>query len=288
VVTPPVVESQYQPIITNPPAAPVYASATDSVNFNRLNHDRSICGFGYVRQSVQLDAAAKGHAVYLTVNNLQNGHTEAVGSPTYAPDQRAKLAGYNGPAAGEVVAGLNQANPLYSIKGLFAAPYHASNILGGVTEVGIGSQASTLNSGGSLVMNLGRELGEKEQKPSADTVLTYPCQGITDTQTFLSNEVPSPVPNRDIFVNFVGHPIYVKTLTALTVKTATVTGPSGSVALLPFMTSLTDPNKILETNEVVILPDNRLAVNTDYSVVITGTTNGKDFTKSFTFRTGAI
>jgi hypothetical protein len=282
------VDSQYQPIITTPPATPVYASAADLASFNRLNSDRATCGFGYLRQSVQLDVAAKGHATYLTVNNLPNGHTEAVGSPTYAPDQRAKLAGYTGPAAGEVVAGLNQANTLYSIKGLFAAPYHAFIILDGITEVGIGSQASTLNSGGSLVMNLGREFGEKEQMPSADDVLTYPCQGITDTKTALYSETPSPIPSRDLSINPIGQSIYVKTLNALAVKTATVTGPTGSVALLPFMTSVNDPNKMLENNQVVIMPDSPLTVNTDYSVVITGSTNGKDFTKSFTFRTGAI
>ena len=211
------------------------------------------------------------------------------------------MAGYKG-SVGEVVNSMyyddesyNNKFQLYSLKKLFAAPYHAYVMLNSHTEVGFSGQFkdSSINGQNSwfssaLVLNTGLPTGKKSQMPSVDDVLTYPCQGITNTATSLYTETPSPFPNRDLGLNPVGQSIYVyvNPLNTLTVKNATVTGPTGSVALLPFMTKQNDPNNKIWTNKVIITPDVPLKGNTDYSVVINGTNNGIDFTKSFTFKTG--
>jgi hypothetical protein len=140
-----------------------------------------------------------------------------------------------------------------------------------------------------LAISLSSRSAFPVQRQSSTDVLTYPCSGITGTAYQLTGEDPNPVTPRNLATNPIGQPILVQVLLGRTliITSATVTGPSGAVALLPTMTQTNDPNGRLSSNTAVIMPDLPLQPNTTYSVVINGTNNGVAFTRSFSFSTGS-
>lgn len=139
-----------------------------------------------------------------------------------------------------------------------------------------------------IVVDMAASGNVPKQVQSPNDVLTYPCEGITGTNWQLQGEVPSPIPSRNLVVAPIGHPIFVQAIdgNTLTVTSASMTGPLGSVALLPTMTSVNDPNSHLLPNQAIILPNAPLTPNKSYAVKIVGTNNGVAFTKNFTFATG--
>jgi hypothetical protein len=127
------------------------------------------------------------------------------------------------------------------------------------------------------------------QVQDANSVLTYPCQGTTGTGWQVLNETPNPVTPRNLATNPIGQPIFVQALSGQTllIQSASVTGPLGSVALLPTLTAANDPNAHLSGNQAILMPNLPLAPNATYTVSIAGTRNGTAFVKSFSFSSGS-
>jgi uncharacterized protein YkwD len=277
-------------IVTTPPAAYIQQAGSvsnyETLEFNAINTARSTCGFGYLKQNTQLDAAARGHADYLMSSGVFVGHIQIKGTATYSLTDRINLSGYKMSSGSEVVA-VNRMGAS-AVATLLAAPYHAAGLLSGAVDVGVGVKYRSDEKLASFVANYGTPLGGKNQLQAADEVLTYPCQGVTETATALFGEDPHPIPSRVLTQNPIGQPIYVRLLQGrkLVITAVTVTGPTGSVALLPTMTKVNDPNQRLTENEAFIMPDREMAPNSSYSVMLTGTNNGVAFTKNFTFTTG--
>jgi hypothetical protein len=130
------------------------------------------------------------------------------------------------------------------------------------------------------------------QAPAAGTVLSYPCDGTTGTFTTISNESPTPVAGRNLATSPIGQAIYLagdagKSLSiSSAVVQEKVTG--NTLTLLPPITGANDPNKVLQANEAVVLPEAPLKVNTQYTVTIVGVSAGGSFTKTFSFTTGSL
>src|SRR5512133_996127 len=80
-----------------PAATYSYPAASEEMYaFELLNRERSHCGFGPLRQSAELDNAAKSHAAWLFVNHAQ-GHIQKPGTPGFtgvAPWDRVITADY--------------------------------------------------------------------------------------------------------------------------------------------------------------------------------------------------
>lgn len=296
--------------ITAATVAPSYPIGSEELAaYNTLSTARTTCGFGGLNQNAQLDTASQNHTYYQAVND-RVGHFQVAGLPGFTgvtAQERGIAAGYTD----QLSYGENLVYSSYTAKsgfgrsgtvGLLAAPYHLRSLMDLHREVGInitssgpsGSGADVIVSGSfapavRLAISLSSRSAFPVQRQSSTDVLTYPCSGITGTAYQLTGEDPNPVTPRNLATNPIGQPILVQVLLGRTliITSATVTGPSGAVALLPTMTQTNDPNGRLSSNTAVIMPDLPLQPNTTYSVVINGTNNGVAFTRSFSFSTGS-
>ena len=309
-VTPAPVDPFVPSTITVATTLPTYPGGSEELAaFNTLNNARTTCGFGGLNQNTVLDQAALNHNFYMVTNNSFT-HSEVSGLPGFTGANsydRAVAAGY--PAVtltfSENLAGRSGTSNksgygVDGVRGLLSAPYHLRGLVGAHREVGLSLRSSgALGSGADYIVSgfqpslwlsisAGSTTALPPQRQSSTDVLTYPCQGVTGTAFRLFGESPNPVTPRDLATNPIGQPILVQLLEGrlLVVTSATVTGPSGPVALLPTMTQTNDPNGRLSSNTAVIMPDLPLQPNTSYSVVINGTNNGVAFTRSFSFSTG--
>lgn len=284
--------------------------AEETAAFNRLNNERSQCGFGRLAQSTQIDAAARAHADYQLRNNLDSHFEDKQKYPQgfTGVDEKARITaqGYLdfGAGADEYVistsAGGKTGLGERAVRSLLSAPYHLRELMGSYRDVGFsvrsGSDVGITGGRDTFVqINAAYKATAGPQVPTSSEVLTYPCEGVTGASKALYNEQPNPVPGRDLRANPLGTSILVAirdgqrlTITNATV-TKTVTGRA--VALRPPMTTANDPNApcaagCLKSHQAFILPDVPLDANSVYAVTIAGTNNGVSFNKSFKFTTG--
>ena len=208
-------------------------------------------------------------------------------------------------------------------KSLLAAPYHLKSLVlpylsqtgsGMVAYTPFGKDANT-NQGYVFVNTSSGSADSVDNRITAtDGVLTYPCAGVTDTNTALYNESPSPVANtgRDLATDPIGQPVYIRIPTADSIKVSNITFHDierNSDVPVTLIDSEQDPNPntsyALAQNEAFILPitddlssctDTRLNRsncglhgNTEYEVSFDIMVDGSDMmTKQFTFTTGAV
>jgi hypothetical protein len=280
--------------------------STQQQALSLLNNQRGLCGFGLLNQNTQLDLATKNHATYLLTNNLNDGHFElnstAVQFTGKNATTRAIVAGYNRTnrdfLAEQLVtipdALVLPEHPNYMVRSLLSAPYHLVNMVSGARDVGMALLDSTQVTPAiqiATVFNLllGVQSGAAQQEGAADQILTYPCQGVTDTLTGLFNESPSPVEDsRDLRTDPVGQPIYIqaKLGQTLTVSAFSLKDPSGGAVLAQLTTSATDRHGLLKANQAFILPLAPLAAQTIYQVHVQGLRNSTPYTVDFSFKTG--
>jgi uncharacterized protein YkwD len=269
-------------VVTAVPAPTYPAGSNERLAFERLNRNRSTCGFGLLAQNAQLDAAAAAHVNYV-IENQTVTHYETAGTPGFtgtSPKARAAAAGYIGSVGEELAAGLVM--PSLFPRGdvvtemLMDVPYHAVVALEGLRDVGIASGA------GAIVMDPGRRTGVPLQ--SAAGVRTYPCDGITDVRPAVANEEPSPFP-ADAPGTQWGPTISVVGQ-AVRVSVASITGGPGSVAIKAILGdgATKDPLGLCAGANACVVPQ-PLLPGTDYQVHLEGTDAGVPFTTDFTFTT---
>ena len=129
------------------------ALSEEAFAFDLLNAERSRCGFGTLKANNQLNAAAKAHADYQLINNL-NSHFENAslypnGFTGADPNARVLLQGYTD--AGLVGDEITRLNGISSKTGwgsrglryLLAAPYHLSGLVSLYRDVGISVRSNT-------------------------------------------------------------------------------------------------------------------------------------------------
>ncbi|SEB26337.1 CAP domain-containing protein [Variovorax sp. YR216] len=269
--------------------------------FELLNDERLKCGFGPLVRNSALDAAARGHANWLLLNN-RNGHYQTERTQGFTGVNvldRASTAGYsagwvedeNASFARSSATGVGQ----LSIRTLLSGPYHMRGLVDGYRDVGLAvmtsEEAGATNQAKRVVaqVDIGYTGKDGRRSSSPGVVSTYPCDGTNGTFAQSTSESPNPVPGR---TSPTGQPIFVfgdygKSLTissALLQEVITGNTPT----LLPTMSATTDPNGYLWAHEAAILPDQPLKTSTAYRVTIVGINAGKPFTKTFTFTTGAF
>lgn len=290
-------------------SVPAFPAASEELAaFNLLNAERSRCGFGKVAEKTSLSAAALSHANWSLINNFY-GHFESASVPTgysgVTPKDRTLFAGYNAAEATETLVG-SVGQPLVagygeiSARELMSLPYHLFGMMSPYKDVGI--SVRSINSVTPLVANglskiavydFGVATGEDFQKVDGSTVLTYPCDGVTNINYRVTGEFPNPVPGRNLELNPLGHPILIMVRKgqnlAITSSSLTEIATGLPVALRPPVTASNDPNGIFGPygNYMgYVAPDVPLAKNTRYQATVNGTNNDVAFSRTFTFTTG--
>jgi hypothetical protein len=219
--------------------------------------------------------------------NSEFGHGEVPGKPGFTgatPLDRTRAAGYAARAVGEDLSAggsFSGSTAADAIRNLMAAPYHAQSLLTGFRDVGLAwNVVGSLN---TLTADLGVPASAQFQSPQG--VATFPCAGTTDAVPRGSNESPSPFPsNPDAQW---GQPVTVTGPDSLRLTSATITGPSGPVALLVIYGSgaTVDPNGAFTDGWFSVIPE-VLQPSTSYAVAIDYTVLGAPGAARFTFTTG--
>lgn len=288
-----------------------YADKNRADIYDFINKNRTVCGFSSVKQRAELDESAGRHAKYLQVNKVLS-HVEYAGSPEFYAatlSERIAKAGFATMGATEIASSVSggtlfagsgafntrEPSGLDNIKELFATVYHLQGALGEHSDMGIGFSISenisavpgTTNFYSAAVVNFGTPQGSQPVAYAGSDVRTFPCEGVADVSPVFIGEAPSPFPARDFIAAPMGMPIYVAAPSSqkIALSSYKVTSGGGSVQLQT-LTSSNDPQRLVQENEVFIVPDAPLQSNTAYQVEIAGTVNGKPFAKSFSYRTG--
>lgn len=289
--TPPVVTTDSTIVATAP--AGTYTDADKLAAYNYLNAQRIACGFGALKQNAALDQAAQSHANYVA-QNIDAGRADAYGhaeNPAYpgftgvTPLDRANFRSYGGLAVGEELAAAGPA--LFVVQGLLGTTYHGLGLLRGESDVGIGSSPSSSMNLPIVTMEIGLHSTAEVQYLDSKTVATFPCDGQTSVTTTHGSEVPSPIPGRDFSANRPGRVIIasVRVNQTLTVSEFSLTPEGGTALKTILLTSATDPNKMLSSNVVALIPDAPLAAKTTYTAKLVGTNNGQAVNKTWSFTT---
>jgi len=298
-------------IVTTVPAATYSGEAQQA--YDRLNSERNACGFGKLAQNAQLDQAAQAHADYQLINNVVSHYEDLSAYPTGFTgttfEARVSAAGYpllTGTGT-ETMYADNYLNGFTgfgekSARSLMALPYHLIGMMMPNNDVGVAvrsvASVTPLVAGGlqnSSVFDFGVKTDQVAQTFDANTVLTYPCQGVTGVDYRVRQESPSPVPGRDLMANPVGPGIAVLVRKGQTLEITDASMVDATTnAVIPLrapITAANDPNPGTLSGYGsymgVLVPDVALTPNTRYRVSITGKNNGVNFTvPAFTFTTG--
>jgi hypothetical protein len=123
-------------------------------------------------------------------------------------------------------------------------------------------------------------------------VVTYPCQGSTGVVWKISNEIPGPIPGRDLADDPIGPGIVVKVAAnrVLAISAASVVNAATGIATATYIlnTANDTSNGVVGPNLAVVIPLAPLTANTTYQVDVSGSHDAVLFRRSFTFTTGSI
>lgn len=293
-------------IVTTPPPGPTYLDE-ELIAFNKLNIARNACGFGYLAQDTNLDHAAQNHLAWMSQNRTYT-HDETIGTPGYTGHfsyDRATAAGYQGHTSGDEAFTIlsNQPKAGFADLGLttlLGAPYHLRTLVSGHRDVGIsvktggpiGSGADMTFAGAAsaayLLFDIEASTSSPLQLQDTNSVLTFPCNGITGASNAIFSEVPNPLPSVAWGVTGIGQPILVQVRQgqSLQIITASIVKAVAStpVTILATLTAQNDPNSVVGGNQAIIIPA-ALTPQTEYVVTINGLNGSVRFTNQFNFTT---
>lgn len=287
------------PLLTVPQTAvsanvfpPRYKAGTARATiFARLNAYRQACGFPAYAENQTLDAAAEAHAKYMAANAMAVTDVQSLAGvdftgTTYAA--RAARFGYPdvgvGGVSNSILTTVDRTDDEYGralLDGWLSGVYHAWLVASPLTELGLGSLKTQTNGMPKVLANV--TVAYLQNLPG-NLPLTFPCQGTSGVPYGASGESPAPPDTAGSW----GTPIAVSANPNDTVRltAGSLTSLDGSRLNLELLDSSNDKNHEVEPYSAVAYPTRPLLPDTTYSVTLTGTVNGKAFTREFTFRTG--
>jgi uncharacterized protein YkwD len=300
-------------------AAPSYAAdSAELAAWNYLQQSRVQCGFGALVQNPRLDAAALAHARYLTSSSVAGsvsvtGHEEVKGlSETFTgamPWDRAQHQGY-GTEVAEILASETWS---YSVESLPVLPtlaqrgvksmqhlintvYHLSAAMYQGGEVGFAASLQSVDRAGIRrdEYRFGSLNGFRKTDATVQlgtgSLATFPCEGSTGVATAFipAEERPNPMPELNLVSQKVGPPIYLKVDTGQTLVLQTSSVSKAGVAVgTRVLTKANDPAQKIGSHEVFVIPTVALDAHSIYQVNLTGTVDGKPFSRMFNMTTGS-
>jgi uncharacterized protein YkwD len=275
-------------------ATPAYAQGgIELAMFQTVNAARQQCGFPSVLENTTLDRAAANHASYMIDNSGIATDTEVAGNPGFtgiAYEDRAQAVGY---PAGVGVAGesagfytnatlTGAAYGQQLALGWISGVYHSAIITSPYQQIGFGT-AQTTYQGYPQVLASNDWSGSIPL--TGNLPLTYPCQGTTGVPYAYGGEIPQP-PGTTNGTNWgPAIPVAGNVGDTVTLSSATLTDTSGNVTTLQILNPAGDPNKLIPAYEAVAYATAKLDPSMNYTASITGTYNGKAFSRTFTFTT---
>jgi len=292
---------------TTVPALTYAATSQEYAFVSALNAFRSQVGLGLLAQNTNLDAASANHLAYVVTNDVNNGgtvdfnaydpvtgrplmHIENPLLPKFTGVQeadRSKFAGYDGVYTGEEIGFGGGQGSVLVLNSLVQTVYHRAGLmLQNVREIGaaVGTDKSQ-----TVVMELGLKTN---QSVASDYVGVYPASGQTGIALHAFVEAPNPFPDlstaNDDFPTKTSFPVSISvvagntlSVTSFTVTEAGQTSPMDARLL----TRANDPNAYLSGNVAFLTAKTPFKSNTVYNVKFSGTNNGANLTKEWSFTT---
>ncbi|GAB6852607.1 CAP domain-containing protein [Paraburkholderia kururiensis] len=278
----------------NVPTPQYAATSAQLAAFNLINAQRQQCGFPTLVENTTLDQATAAHAAYMGLNGGTITDSEASGSAGFTGvtyNDRAVHFGYpNGTSSIGVSGGFYTNAKLTETEygqqiayDWLSGVYHMSIGVWPTTNIGLGWNETTFNGFPEIQASA---MATTLQAMPGTMPLTFPCQGTTGVPYSSGGESPTPPGTSGNW----GMPVAVIANPSDTVvlSSASMTDTSSHTVTLQLLDSANDPNKLLPAFEAVAYPASPLSPNTTYTVSITGTINGTNFSRTFTFTTGNI
>ena len=282
--------SSAAPVSTLPAGAgaPTLTGNIPTDGLNWINYRRSLIGMPMLTHSTIIDKAAQAHSDYQKTNNVVT-HDETAGKPGFTGASlldRLTGAGYNfgsaGYAYGEVISATSNTSGFYMAEELITAIYHRFVIFEPKFKE-IGTGAATTAAGYTYFTSDFAAANGYGPGVGRGVIVTWPVNMQTGvTPNFFSDyESPDPVAG----VNEVGYPVSVHAdITATLVVNSFSIRPRGgadlSVKLLKHATDTDTP-----VSAAAIVPLTVLAGATTYDVTFSGTADGIDVSRSWSFTT---
>ncbi len=239
-----------------------------------INDVRTKMGMPAINCNDKIQKAAINHAKYQGLNNTMT-HQEVQGKPGFTGVNfwdRMTAAGFQGSAAYEVISG--NATGSGTVSSLMDTVLHRvpfASFWSG--SYGFGNYVS----GGTAKYGT-IDFANISGSPSAGARAIWPIANATGVKTSFNCTSESPNPC-DAGYTVVGYPISLSAGSGLT-NVVTKLVKTGSATGLGHM------KKIVANNtQVYLIPKAQLAASTSYTVTVSGTQNGSNFTKTWSFKT---
>ena len=219
-------------------------------------------------------------------------HIEVPGQPGFTgirPTDRANAAGYanaRATSAQEVIGFENQRDPLDQgcVAGLLRTVFHRGVLLeSSLVDVGIGTKLSVDGRSRTCVINTSNARTLPTRTPDS-WVGVYPGDGAKDVATTLGLEAPNPAP--EIAIQGLPASLYVTKGHALTVSSFTLTSSDRVPVAVKILTQKDFPS-FVGSHQAYIVPYSALKPGTTYTAVFKGKDDARDFSRTWTFSTGA-
>lgn len=177
------------------------------------------------------------------------------------------------------------ASTLRDTQGLLSGTYHGVGMLFGYLDVGFATALAGA-SGGITPATLGVQNEASAQVGASDHVSTYPCDGETGIRRVHGGENPSPIPGADLTAYGPALIAKIRGGQSLVITEWTIAPAGGARLATTLRTHDNDPNRRLDPDAAVLIPNSVLAPNTTYNVVLKGTNAGVPFEKRYSFNSG--
>lgn len=300
--TVPTVPTPVSDLQTVVPAPTYVAESPEFVIFNAYNDFRKSLGLGLLVQDTRLDLTAQNGLKYQALNpdvdffaiDPKSGrpwfHIQDPLRPGFTGVNeldRAKFAKYPGTYVGENGSSAYQ-SPLGSFNDLIATVYHRYGLMWQFPrDVGI---AVANNTDRTVIMEFGYQ--SKVQFNDKNYFSVYPADKQENVGVSTRAELPSPYPGLALndFATKTSYPINVvaETNSTIVVTSFTVTEKDSLTPISStILTKDNDPNKYLDKNVAFLLSNAPFKFNTTYNVSFTGTVNGVNTVKNWSFKTKA-
>ena len=220
------------------------------------------------------------------------GHIEEMGQPGFTgvrPVNRANAAGYARGAATsaqEVIGFENHRDPQDQgcVAGLLRTVFHRGVLLeSSLVDVGIGTKLSVDGRSRTCVINTSNSRTMPTRTPEG-WVGIYPGDGATGVATTLGLEAPNPAP--EIAIQGLPSSLYVTKGHALSVSSFTLTSSDRLPVTVKMLTQKEFPSYI-GSHQAYLVPNGALKPGTTYTAVFKGKDDARDFSRTWTFTTGA-
>jgi uncharacterized protein YkwD len=259
--------------------------ATDGLAW--IAYRRQQAGLPVPVRDAAIDRAAAAHSHYQQLNNrvTHQEYAAEAGFTGTTPTDRLRAAGYavdtQARANDEVIAATATADGFAAADGLFAAIYHRYIML--QPQFDRFGAGSAQRAGGYHWLTVNFVATHKAPRLGNDHVIVWPVpqQAGVRTNFFTDQETPDPVPG----IDEVGYPVSVHADSEASVRVGRFTIRERNGTPLPVRLLAADTDDATPESAAAIIPLAQLRSRAIYDVEFSGTVNGTEVTRRWSFST---